>query len=246
MSSATPRTSTGALHRYSAYAEKIIEAGEGDGMVFPAVYGPARGLRNAGGDDRLMGIVRTNECVCCGVMPGSGTLLAVVEALVPDSLWERVTPLSPACAPRRHRHPGRLPMNDRAALAGVAFVLEAGIGWNQLRRDLVGLLRGHYPPDLLDVLTTQEQSRRFPVPPRNRAGESLCPGRGRTTPREACCAEVRVVVIRESPEALGCPSLEIQFTAGAVVRGRPHRARQLADVHTEFRSPRCAVMVGSA
>jgi hypothetical protein len=85
------------LHRYSAYAEKIIEAGEGDGMVFPAVYRPARGLRNAGGDDRLMGIVRTNECVCCGVMLGSGTLLAVVEALVPDSLWERVTPLSPAC-----------------------------------------------------------------------------------------------------------------------------------------------------
>jgi NAD(P)H-dependent flavin oxidoreductase YrpB (nitropropane dioxygenase family) len=45
---------------HAAYAEKIIEAGEGDDMVFPAVYGPARGLRNAG-VDRLMEIVRTNE-----------------------------------------------------------------------------------------------------------------------------------------------------------------------------------------
>jgi NAD(P)H-dependent flavin oxidoreductase YrpB (nitropropane dioxygenase family) len=37
-----------------------VDAREGDDVVFPAVYGPARGLRNAG-VERLLEIVRTNE-----------------------------------------------------------------------------------------------------------------------------------------------------------------------------------------
>ncbi|NMI00184.1 NAD(P)H-dependent flavin oxidoreductase [Pseudonocardia acidicola] len=45
---------------HASYAQKIIEADEGDDTVFPAVYGPARGLHNAG-VDRLLEIVRTNE-----------------------------------------------------------------------------------------------------------------------------------------------------------------------------------------
>jgi NAD(P)H-dependent flavin oxidoreductase YrpB (nitropropane dioxygenase family) len=45
---------------HPAYARKIVEAREGDDVVFPAVYGPARGLRNAG-VERLLEIVRTNE-----------------------------------------------------------------------------------------------------------------------------------------------------------------------------------------
>ena len=45
--------------------------------------------------------------------------------LVPDSLWERVEPLLPPRPPRRHRHPGRRPVDDRAALAGIVFVLHA-------------------------------------------------------------------------------------------------------------------------
>ena len=62
----------------------------------------------------------------------------MVEDLVPDSLWERVAPLLPARPPRRRRFPGRKPVDDRAALAGVVFVLKTGITWNQLPRDLVG------------------------------------------------------------------------------------------------------------
>ena len=59
--------------------------------------------------------------------------------LVPDSLWERVQPLLPPRPPRRHKHPGRRPVDDRAALAGIVFVLKTGIGWNQLPRDLLGV-----------------------------------------------------------------------------------------------------------
>jgi transposase len=50
----------------------------------------------------------------------------VVEDLVPDSLWEQVAPLLPARAPRRRRFPGRLPVDDRVALAGIVYVLRTG------------------------------------------------------------------------------------------------------------------------
>jgi transposase len=62
----------------------------------------------------------------------------VIEELVPDGLWERVEPLLPAPKPRRHRYPGRRPLGDRAALAGIVFVLKTGIAWNQLPAGLVG------------------------------------------------------------------------------------------------------------
>ena len=57
---------------------------------------------------------------------------------MPDGLWERVAPLLPPPKPRRHRYPGRLPVDDRAALAGIVFVLKTGINWNQLPTSLVG------------------------------------------------------------------------------------------------------------
>ncbi|SFT80742.1 Putative transposase of IS4/5 family [Geodermatophilus amargosae] len=62
----------------------------------------------------------------------------VTEELLPDGMWERVAPLLPAPKPRRHWHPGRLPVDDRAALAGIVFVLRTGIAWNQLPAGLVG------------------------------------------------------------------------------------------------------------
>ncbi len=37
---------------------------------------------------------------------------------VPDDLWERIAPLLPPRPAPRHRHPGRLPVPDRTALAG--------------------------------------------------------------------------------------------------------------------------------
>jgi transposase len=62
----------------------------------------------------------------------------VIEELVPDGLWERIEPLLPAPKARRHRYPGRRPIDDRAALAGIVFVLKTGITWNQLSTSLVG------------------------------------------------------------------------------------------------------------
>ena len=61
----------------------------------------------------------------------------MIEELVPDGLWERVAPLLPPPRPRRYRYPGRRPIDDRAALAGIVFVLKTGINWNQLPVDLV-------------------------------------------------------------------------------------------------------------
>jgi transposase len=63
----------------------------------------------------------------------------VIEELVPDGLWERVEPLLPPPRPRRHRYPGRRRIGDRAALAGIVFVLKTGVGcsgitcWRRLR-----------------------------------------------------------------------------------------------------------------
>ena len=67
-----------------------------------------------------------------------GSLAGVIEDLVPDALWERVAPLLPAPPERRYRYPGRRRADDRAALAGVVFVLKTGIAWNQLPRQVCG------------------------------------------------------------------------------------------------------------
>lgn len=45
---------------HPAYAQRILEAHEGDDVVFPAVYGPARGLRNDA-VTRLLELVENNE-----------------------------------------------------------------------------------------------------------------------------------------------------------------------------------------
>jgi len=66
------------------------------------------------------------------------TLGRVIEDLVPEGLWERIAPLLPPPKPRRYRHPGRRPIADRAALAGIVFVLKTGIAWNQLPTGVVG------------------------------------------------------------------------------------------------------------
>src|SRR3954464_102685 len=65
-------------------------------------------------------------------------LMWVIEDLVPDRLWERIASRLPPHKPRRHRYPGRRPIDDRAALAGIVFVLKTGIAWNQLPTALVG------------------------------------------------------------------------------------------------------------
>ncbi len=69
-------------------------------------------------------------------MPSSSS--GVIEELVPDGLWERVAALLPPSKPRRYRYPGRRPIDDQAAPAGIVFVLKTGIAWNQLPTSLVG------------------------------------------------------------------------------------------------------------
>lgn len=58
--------------------------------------------------------------------------------LVPDDLWERVAPLLPARPPRRHRYPGRLPADDRAALRGIVYVLCKSVSWRDVPAEQVG------------------------------------------------------------------------------------------------------------
>jgi transposase len=65
--------------------------------------------------------------------------------LIDDELWALVERLLPPPKLRRKRHPGRLPISDRAVLNGILFVLKTGIRWNptadrvglRLRRDLL-------------------------------------------------------------------------------------------------------------
>jgi transposase len=54
---------------------------------------------------------------------------------VPDELWERIQGLLPV-RQRRHRWPGRKPLDDRACLNGILFVLLTGITWQQLPQQL--------------------------------------------------------------------------------------------------------------
>ena len=62
----------------------------------------------------------------------------MIEELVLDGRWERVAPLLPSPKPRRYRYPGRRPIDDRVALAGIVVVLKTGITWNQLPTAVVG------------------------------------------------------------------------------------------------------------
>ena len=55
----------------------------------------------------------------------------MAKALVSDELWAIVEPLIPV-KPRRTRHPGRRPRDNRRCLEGILFVLITGIPWEYL------------------------------------------------------------------------------------------------------------------
>jgi transposase len=61
----------------------------------------------------------------------------VADELVSDVLWAKVEPLLPARA-RRSRNPGRLPLDDRRALAGIVYVLKTGVSWREVPREVAG------------------------------------------------------------------------------------------------------------
>ncbi|WKK27308.1 IS5 family transposase [Streptomyces olivoreticuli] len=62
----------------------------------------------------------------------------MADDLVPDDLWERIAPLLPARPPRRHRFPGRKPVDDRVALAGIVYVLRKGVTWADVPAEQIG------------------------------------------------------------------------------------------------------------
>ncbi|MGW0547917.1 transposase [Streptomyces altiplanensis] len=62
----------------------------------------------------------------------------VPDDLAPDDLWERVAPLLAPRPPRRRRCPGRLPVDDRAALRGIVYVLRKGVSWADVPTERIG------------------------------------------------------------------------------------------------------------
>jgi transposase len=60
----------------------------------------------------------------------------MAKPLVSDELWEAIQPLLPPPKPRRFRHPGRKPLDDRKALTGILFVLKTGIPWEDLPMEM--------------------------------------------------------------------------------------------------------------
>ncbi|CAI7981003.1 transposase [Frankia sp. Hr75.2] len=58
--------------------------------------------------------------------------------MVSAEVWTRLTLLIPA-RERRFRYPGRLPLDDRAALAGILWVLRNYVPWRELPSTLFGV-----------------------------------------------------------------------------------------------------------
>ncbi len=58
----------------------------------------------------------------------------MAKPLVSDELWAVVAPLLPARPP--HPKGGRPPVDDRAALTGILFVLRSGIPWEMLPQEM--------------------------------------------------------------------------------------------------------------
>jgi transposase len=58
----------------------------------------------------------------------------MAKPLVPDELWEVIEPLLPKELPKPKG--GRPRVSDRAALAGIIFVLKSGIPWEMLPQEM--------------------------------------------------------------------------------------------------------------
>lgn len=60
----------------------------------------------------------------------------MAREIVTDELWGLIEPLLPPAKPRRFRFPGRKPVENRAALTGIVFVLRTGIPWEDLPKEM--------------------------------------------------------------------------------------------------------------
>ena len=59
----------------------------------------------------------------------------MAKPLVSDELWQLVEPLIPKLE-RRYRFPGRRRIDDRKVLTGILFVLQTGIPWEYLPKEM--------------------------------------------------------------------------------------------------------------
>jgi transposase len=59
----------------------------------------------------------------------------MARPLVSDELWELIGPLIPKVK-RRYRYPGRKRIDDRSVLTGILFVLQTGIPWEYLPKEM--------------------------------------------------------------------------------------------------------------
>jgi transposase len=59
----------------------------------------------------------------------------MAKPLVSDELWRLVEPLIPRVE-RRYRFPGRKRIDDRKVLTGILFVLQTGIPWEYLPKEM--------------------------------------------------------------------------------------------------------------
>ena len=60
----------------------------------------------------------------------------MAKPLLDDELWALIEPLLPPPKPRRARYPGRKPLDNRAVLTGILFVLQTGLRWDLLPREM--------------------------------------------------------------------------------------------------------------
>src|SRR5580698_11654527 len=60
----------------------------------------------------------------------------MAKPILDDELWTLIQPLLPPPKPRRPRYPGRKPLDDRAVLTGIVFVLRSGIPWEMLPQEM--------------------------------------------------------------------------------------------------------------
>ncbi len=58
----------------------------------------------------------------------------MAKPILDDELWALIEPLLPPPKLRRTRYPGRKPLDNRAVLTGIPFILQTGLRWDLLPR----------------------------------------------------------------------------------------------------------------
>jgi transposase len=60
----------------------------------------------------------------------------MARPILDDDLWALIEPLLPPPKPQRSRHPGRKPLDNRAVLTGILFILQTGLRWDLLPQEM--------------------------------------------------------------------------------------------------------------